>query len=161
MDKNLKDIIADNCKAENNYINFPFISNIPIINIDGVSIGLELLHNDNPNIKGLCNIFVVKENRIIKYNNVFLDLEYSLLYPNSENMEYSNIYRESVGLILTDLERNKRMMETRDGHFGILRFDKKKGAKKFYNPEYISLMSSYKEKGFIPDKHQEEENIIK
>lgn len=154
-------MVKTNNKQEREYKNVTFVSSIPIINIENATIGIELLDGSNPNIKGLCNICVIKDGKITKYSNVFIDLDYSLLYPNDNNKEYASVYRASIGQFLSDLERNKRMMDTRDGHFGIFKFDEQKGIKKYQNPEYISMMAKYKEQGLIPEKYQEEGSMIR
>lgn len=162
MSNVIKDtMIKTNDKQEKAYKNISFVSNIPIINVGNASIGIELLDGNDANIKGLCNISVIKDGKITKYNNVFIDLDYSLLYPNDSNKEFASIYRASIGQLLSDLERNKRMMDTRDGHFGVLKYDEQKGLKKYQNPEYISKMAEYRKNGLVPDKYLEESPMTK
>jgi len=156
-----KTIIKTTEKQENQYNGVKFMSSIPIINIESASVGIEMIYSDVPNVKGLCNISVIKDGTITKYNNVYIDLDESLLYPNEENAKYSKMYRSSIGHLLSDLDRNKRMMEKRDGHFGILKFDEEIGLRKFTNPEYISMIASYKQSGLLPSNYQEKGKIVK
>ena len=72
----------------------------------------------------LCNISVITEdNKVILYKNVFSNFEKELLI--SENKD-GLIYRNELSNILLDLNRNNRIVNDREGNFGII----------IYNPIY-------------------------
>ena len=72
----------------------------------------------------LCNISVITEdNKVILYKNVFSNFEKELLL--SENKD-GLIYRNELSNILLDLNRNNRIVNDREGNFGII----------IYNPIY-------------------------
>lgn len=72
----------------------------------------------------LCNISVITEdNKAILYKNVFSNFEKELLL--SENKD-GLIYRNELSNILLDLNRNNRIVNDREGNFGII----------IYNPIY-------------------------
>jgi len=72
----------------------------------------------------LCNISVITEdNKVILSKNVFSNFEKELLL--SENKD-GLIYRNELSNILLDLNRNNRIVNDREGNFGII----------IYNPIY-------------------------
>lgn len=72
----------------------------------------------------LCNISVIiEDNKVILYKNVFSNFEKELLL--SENKD-GLIYRNELSNILLDLNRNNRIVNDREGNFGII----------IYNPIY-------------------------
>ena len=72
----------------------------------------------------LCNISVITEdNKVILYKNVFSNFEKELLL--SENKD-GLIYRNELSNILLDLNRTNRIVNDREGNFGII----------IYNPIY-------------------------
>ena len=72
----------------------------------------------------LCNISVITDdNKVILYKNVFSNFEKELLLADNKD---GLIYRNELANILLDLNRNSRIVNNREGNFGII----------IYNPIY-------------------------
>ena len=72
----------------------------------------------------LCNISVITDdNKVILYKNVFSNFEKELLLADNKD---GLIYRNELANILLDLNRNSRIVNNREGNFGII----------IYNPMY-------------------------
>lgn len=72
----------------------------------------------------LCNISIITEdNKVILYKNVFSNFEKELLLANNKD---GLIYRDELSNILLDLNRNSKIINDREGNFGII----------IYNPIY-------------------------
>lgn len=128
--------------------------NIPLIKVDGATIAIKRISDDKVN--NLCNISVFKNGKLTRYNNVFIDLNDKLLFYDSDHKDEASAYRAWVGNILSDLDRNKRMMNERNGYFGKLEFEPGRGFVKYLNPQYISKISDLKSSNQLPDSYQEE-----
>ena len=66
----------------------------------------------------LCNISIITEdNKVFLYKNVFSNFEKELLIAENKD---GLIYRNELANILLDLNRNNKIINEREGNFGII-----------------------------------------
>ena len=106
-------------------------SSIDIIDTEKGSLLIEYLNLESIELQktlesygDLCNIAIITDdNKVILYKNVFSNFEKELLLADNKD---GLIYRNELANILLDLNRNSRIVNNREGNFGII----------IYNPIY-------------------------
>ena len=86
----------------------------------------------------LMTITVIKHGKLIQYHNVVLEVDRNLLMDLKSEKACS--YRSFVGNLLLDEVRNKRMIDERGGHFGIIRYSSDGTIQKYYDPRYVQQL---------------------
>lgn len=89
-------------------------SSIPVLNVMGGYIGIEILDKDT----NYCNIYMFKDGRILNELNAFLDVNFNLLADIDNN--YSSMYRSCIAYMIINSKNNYRIMTERNKHYGYL-----------------------------------------
>ncbi len=113
-----------------------FSSSIPLITMDRGIVGLDFV--DDFKQDNVMTITVIKNGKMIQYQRVVLEVDRNLLMNLQD--ETSCTYRSFVGNLLLDETRNKKMIDERGGHFGIIRYSSDGTIQKYYDPHSIKKL---------------------
>lgn len=113
----------------------------------GQTIEIQWLPNNIANLEGLCTITIQSGEITRQYQHVYLDIDFSKADGKSfESVQYLNV----LTTLLTDFERNKRMIQERSGHFGFIKYDPKYVIKKYVDEEKVRYIQTLRLNGKLP-----------